>query len=99
MDGKINVSNEIETYMAVCKKLNMTTYSNYARFFGAINGNAIRFYNFFKHQALGGAIIRKIIKHCAASNGITVFYENERIATHSLRETVTYMLIEAGVTD
>lgn len=75
---------------------------NNERFFLAINGHACRFDDFFCPMVVGHDQFGRVIKAATISNGMNGLGKNDTIViyyivTHGLRETVTSLLIEAGI--
>lgn len=98
MDGKINIYEDIKQYYDLRNKMVLKG-ENHDRFFTAINPRATSFESFFKCQPLGEHTLRRYIKEACEKNGITGIGPNDAVVTHSLRGTVTSLLIESGTPD
>lgn len=88
MDGLGNVYNDIDKYLKVREKIDVS--ENFKkRFFLGSNGGASRFETFFKRAPVSTHQICRIIQAAAAANNVVGLGDHDCVVTHCLRKSCT----------
>lgn len=98
-NGTVNIFQDVTDYLFLRKNLKMKKDQDDDRLFTAYNPQRDQLSDFSKCQVLGVHTLIKAIQYACMKNEIVGLGSNKGIFTHSLRGTVSYMLIEAGHTD